>query len=193
VSVLRRLWPFVAATSTFGVVALVARGSITIDTGLGRRLRPLGPIDVDMDAPRDVVFDVIASPYLGRTPRALGHELQVWERSTDMVLAAHFTKTRWFTTTTVETVHFARPERVSFRLARGPVPHVVETFELSATDRGTRLRYAGELGADFWQLGSAWSGIVARTWERTVRESLESIREESERRATTQLRRRADI
>jgi hypothetical protein len=136
-----------------------------------------------MNAPRDAVFDVIASPYLGRTPRAMKGKLHVWERGTDMVLAAHFTTNRWFTTTTVETVRFEPPERVSFRLARGPVPHVVETFELRPTDRGTQLKYEGELGADFWLLGSAWSRIVARTWEHTVRQALEGIREESERRA----------
>jgi hypothetical protein len=59
----------------------------------------------------------------------------------------------------------------------------VETFELRPTDRGTQLQYEGEIGADLWQIGSAWSRIVARTWERTVRQSLEGIRMESERRA----------
>jgi hypothetical protein len=27
-------------------------------------------------------------------------------------------------------VRFERPERITFRLVRGPVPHVVETYEL---------------------------------------------------------------
>lgn len=179
----RRVRPLIAASAMVGVVALLARGSLTIDTGIGRRLRPLGPIDLDVHAPREIVFDVIAAPYLGRTPRAMANKLQVWERSTDMVLAAHFTENRWITTTTVETVRFERPERVSFRCARGPVPHVVETFELSSTDRGTRLRYAGELGTDFWQFGGVWGRIVARTWVKTVRLSLDGIRDESERRA----------
>jgi hypothetical protein len=177
-----RLWPLVAASGAFGIL-LTARGALTIDTGIGRQMRPLGPIDVDMDAPSAIVFDVIASPYLGRTPRALADKLQVWERSTDMVLAAHFTPTRWLTTTTVETVRFEPPERVSFRLTRGPVPHVAETFELRPTDLGTQLHYEGELGADFWLVGRAWGRIVARTWEDTVHQSLDGIREESERRA----------
>ena len=129
------------------------------------------------------MFDVIAAPYLHRTPHALAGELQVWERGTDMVLAAHFTRTRWFTTTTVETVRFERPHRVSFRLLRGPVPHVVETFELRPSDNGTEFEYRGELGTDFWALGSAWGMIVARQWEATVRQSLESISAEAQRRA----------
>ena len=54
-------------------------------------VRPLGPQQLEMAAPRELVFDVIAEPYLGRTPRALADKLRVLERGSDMVLAAHFT------------------------------------------------------------------------------------------------------
>jgi hypothetical protein len=87
-----------------GVYRLVARGQLTLDTGIGRRLRRLGPADFAVAAPRELVFDMIATPYLGRTPRALQDELAVWERGSDMVLAAHFTEVTCGTTTTVETV-----------------------------------------------------------------------------------------
>jgi len=60
-------------------------------------------------APREIVFDVIASPYLGRTPRALQSALEVWERGADMVLAAHFTPVKCGVTPTVETVRFTSP------------------------------------------------------------------------------------
>ena len=33
-----------------------------------------------MAAPRDTVCDVIAEPYLGRTPRALADEIEVLDR-----------------------------------------------------------------------------------------------------------------
>jgi hypothetical protein len=42
-------------------------------------------------APRETVFDLIAGPYLDRTPRALADKVRVLERGSDMVLAAHFT------------------------------------------------------------------------------------------------------
>jgi hypothetical protein len=53
-----------------------------------------------------------------------------------MVLAAHYTTTGRLTTTTVETVRFQRPHLVTFRLLRGPVPHVLETFELANPNMG---------------------------------------------------------
>ncbi len=163
---------------------LVVRGALTLDLGVGRRLRPLGPSHTSIAAPRETVFDVIAAPYLDRTPRAMRDKIEVLERGSDMVLAAHFTSlAARLTVTTVETVRFDRPDRVAFRLLRGPVPHITETFELRETDTGTDLEYRGELGTDLWRLGSWWGEQVARQWERTVAESLTLIQAEAERRA----------
>jgi hypothetical protein len=162
---------------------LLASGQLTLDTGIGRTVRPLGPIAVAMAAPRETVFDVIAAPYLGRTPRALAEEIEVLERASDMVLAAHRTPVGGgLVATTVETVRFDRPETIDFRLVRGPVPHVVERFTLHPDEAATRLEYTGELGADFWALGRWWADQVATRWEATVRGSLDRIKTEAERR-----------
>ncbi len=166
-----------------GGYVLLVRGAITVDLEIGRRVRPLGPLTSAIAAPRSTVFEVIASPYLGRTPRAMGDKLRVIERGSDMVLAAHFTTAGRLTTTTVETVRFEPPHRASFRLVRGPVPHVVETYELHESPSGTELLYTGELGTDLWRLGQWWGDLVARPWEETVASSLESIKTEAERRA----------
>ncbi len=162
---------------------LLASGAVTIDTGIGRRVRSLGPHSWPIAASREIVFDVIASPYLGRTPRAIEDKLQVWERGSDMVLAAHFTPVKYGVATTVETVRFQRPERIDFRVVRGPVPHVMESFVLDVADEGTRLTWKGELGTDFWGLGSLWGKRVAHAWERAVRQSLDAVVSEAERRA----------
>jgi hypothetical protein len=164
--------------------ALVARAGLTLDIGVGRRLRPLGPIALDIAAPPELVFEVIAAPYLGRTPRALRGKLEVLERGADLVLAAHFTPVAaGLRVTTVETVRFERPHRVTFRLVKGPVPHVLERYELRASERGTAFEYRGELGTDLWALGSIWGAVVAASWERTVASSLDAVRAEAERRA----------
>jgi hypothetical protein len=162
---------------------LLTSGALTLDLGLGRRLQPLGPLVRTIAAPRVLVFEVIAAPYLERTPRALEEKLQVWERGTDMVLAVHFTPVRCGVTTTVETVRFEPPGRVDFRVVRGPVPHVVESFLLTPRGETTELRWQGELGTDLWALGRWWGRRVALAWERAVYESFESIATEAERRA----------
>jgi hypothetical protein len=171
--------------SLAGLYVLVVRGALTLDLGIGRRTRPLGPLSRTMAAPPETIYDVVAAPYLGRTPRAMLDKLQVWERGSDMVLAAHFTPAGRLTATTVETVRFERPWRISFRLLRGPVPHVVETYELRELTGGTEFVYSGELGTDLWALGTWWAGRVAPAWERAVAASLDAIQAESERRART--------
>jgi hypothetical protein len=174
----------VAGSLLAGGAALVARARLTLDIGLGRRIRPLGPIALDIAAPPEVVFDVIAAPYLGRTPRALRGKLEVIERGADLVLAAHYTRVApGLTVTTVETVRFERPHRISFRLVKGPVPHVLERYELRPSDTGTAFEYSGELGTDLWAPGAAWGNIIAPSWEQTVERTLEGVLTEAERRA----------
>ena len=159
------------------LVALMARGRLTLDTGWGRTVTPLGPITMKVEAPRELVFDYLASPYLGRTPREVQRHLQVWERGSDMVVAAHLSRLRGYTAETVEAVRFERPDRVVFRHLRGPVPHAQESFVLTDDDGSTALEYRGEVGLDFWGLGKlaavAW---VVPTWERVVRESLDATK-----------------
>ncbi len=180
---MRRL--LVGGGGALGLYSLVVRGALTLDLGVGRRTRPLGPQRVAIAAPRETVFDVIAGPYR-RTPRAMQYKLEVLERSDDMVLAAHHTPLAFRQrATTVETVRFEPPDRIAFRLVRGPVPYVVETFEfVSTADGGTELVYTGSLGTDLWALGAWWGDLVAKSWERTVAASLAGAREEAERLAS---------
>jgi len=165
-----------------GAYLLTVRGALTLDLGVGRRLRILGPIRLHMLAQPETVFDVIAAPYLGKTPRAMEGKLKVLERGSDMVLAAHFTSVLGgVRATTVESVQFQRPNVISFRLVRGPVPHVRETFQLDPEHGGTTFTYSGEMGADLWAIGRCWAALVARPWERAVKKSLDDVKLEAER------------
>src|SRR5207247_2669436 len=130
---------------------LLTSGALTLD--VGRRLQPLGPLLQPIRAPQEVVFDVIAGPYLGKTPRALADKLQVWERASDMVLAEHFTRVKCGSTTTLETVRFQRPERIDFRLVRGPVPHLAESFILRQGEPGPAVRWLAIRGTQLWAIG----------------------------------------
>jgi hypothetical protein len=182
---MRKLGAGAMATLLAGVAyRLVVSGQLTLDIGIGRRVQPLGPLSMSIAADPETVFDVIASPYLGRTPRALSGEIEVLERSSDMVLAAHRTPVAGgLVTTTLETVRFEPPRQVAFRLVRGPVPHLVERFTLDPESGSTRLGYEGELGTDFGAVGRRWGDVVGRTWVATVQDSFDRIRAEAERRA----------
>jgi hypothetical protein len=179
----------VAAAAAGGMLAGIGAylglvtAAVPVDLGIGRRIRPLGPMTVRVAAPREVLYDVLVAPYSGRTTRALLEKVQVLERGTDMLLAAHYTPLRGrLRATTVETVRFTRPERIDFRLVRGPVPHVVESFRLDDDGDGAVLVYSGELGTDLWALGQRWGDLVATKWHAAVRESLDAARVEAERR-----------
>jgi hypothetical protein len=125
-----------------------------------------------------------AAPYANRQTRAMREKVEILERAGQMVLAAHRTPVgSGLTAVTVETVTLDPPNRMGFRLQRGPVPHVIETFTFEETADGTRLSYTGELGTDLWRLGQAWGDLVARSWVQTVRDSIAAIKTESERRA----------
>ena len=164
---------------------LVSTGALSVDTGWGRRVRELGPLAVRVAAPRDIVFDVAAAPYSSaQPPRALRDKVTVLERGTDLVVAKHRTRAGLVTTVTVEVVTLARPERIGFRLLRGPVPVVVEQFALTDSNGATELEYGGELGTDFWWPGALWGRVVAGYWERTVEASLQQIKASAEAVAT---------
>ncbi len=171
------------AVATGGYLALVT-GRLTVDLAVGRRTRPLGPIVVDIAAPCEQVYAAATAPYAVRRPRAMAEKVDILERTDHMVLAAHRTPVgKRLTAVTVETVTLDPPHRIGFRLLRGPVPLVTETFELEPTATGTRLTYAGELGTDLGHLGELWGDLVTRSWIKAVETSLAAIKTESERRA----------
>jgi hypothetical protein len=163
----------------------VVAGDLFLDLSIGRTVRPLGPIDQRIEASRELVFDVIATPYLASLPSSLADKIQVLDRSEEMVLAAHRTPVRdGLVATTIETVRFERPTAVHFRLVRGPVPYVIERFELTEDGEATLFHYEGELGADLWALGRWWGNLVAKRWDEAVRGSVTEITRIAEMRAT---------
>lgn len=170
--------------------SLVARGKLTLDLGWGRSVHDLGPIEFHIEAPRELVFETISGPYLGRTPKQLRDHLHVIKQGETYALAAHYTDLSLYTAETVELVEFDAPDRISFFHLRGPVPHADEEFRLHAEGDGTTLVYTGELGIDFWALGRlAGKYWVVPTWEAQVRDSLANTERIAEQRAEARSRR----
>jgi hypothetical protein len=162
-----------------GGFLLLAMGRLHLDLGWGRSLHELGPIEIRIAAPRDLVFEMIREPYLGHSPR--GSSIEVLARGKNLAVAAHHTKVHFYTARTVESVKFEPPDRVGFTHLTGPVPHAVEEFVLADADGDTELRYSGEVGIDFFFLGRiAGRRWVRPQWERAVREHLEDLKRRGE-------------
>lgn len=118
-----------AAGARTGLYLGLITGALTLDAAVGRRIRALDPIEIQIAAPRQLVHDLAAAPYARRQPRAMREKVHILEHGDGMVLAAHYTPLdKKLTAKTVETVTFQPPTRIGFRLLRGPVPHVSETF-----------------------------------------------------------------
>jgi len=167
---------------TAGMFLLLAMGRLHLDLGWGRSFHELGPITIQITATRDLVFEIISAPYLGRAPGGSG--IEVLARRDGLAVAAHHTKVHFYTARTVEVVEFDAPARVGFRHLTGPVPHAVEQFTLEELDGRTELRYEGQVGIDFFFLGRlAGRYWVRQQWERTVSEHLEELKERAELRA----------
>jgi hypothetical protein len=166
-----------------GAFLLLAMGRLHLDLGWGRSFHELGPMTVSIAASRELVFELIAAPYLDRTPRESG--IDVLARGEDIVVAAHQTPIHFYTARTVEVIDFDPPARVGFKHLTGPVPHAVEEFALDDVAGHTELRYQGELGIDYFVLGRiAARHWVRPQWERVVREHLDDLKERAEQRAS---------
>jgi hypothetical protein len=168
--------------SMAGGFLLLAMGRLHLDLGWGRSIHELGPIEIRIEAPRELVFALISGSYLGRAP---GHSgIEVLARRADIAVAVHHTKVHFYEARTVEVVMFEVPSRVDFRHLTGPVPHAIEEFTLEEVAGDTLLRYRGEVGIDFFFLGRlAGRHWVRPQWERAVGEHLEDVRHRAEQRA----------
>jgi hypothetical protein len=162
-----------------GGFLLLAMGRLNLDLGWGRSLHQLGPIEVRIAAPRDLVFAMLSEPYLGHTPRDSG--IEVLARGDDIAVATHHTRVHFYDSRTVEVITFEAPARVGFRHLAGPVPHALEQFALEEPNGVTELRYGGEVGIDFFFLGRIAGRFWVRPqWERAVREHLEDLKQRAE-------------
>jgi hypothetical protein len=173
---------FLLAASVAAGFLLLAMGRLHLDLGWGRSIHPLGPIAVRINARRDLVFELICTPYLERAPRDSG--IEVLARGRDVAVALHRTKVHFYEARTVEAIDFEPPARVGFRHLTGPVPHAVEEFTLEDAGGGSELRYHGEIGIDYFLLGRlAARHWVRPQWERMVREHMEDVKRRAEQRA----------
>ena len=148
---------------------------------MGTERSPTRPITFQIEAPRDLVFEIITAPYTGRTRSGSG--IDVLARSDELVVAAHHTRVHFYTARTVEIVEFEPPRRVGFRHLAGPVSHAIERFELDESGGRTELRYTGGGDRLLRPRQARGAPLGPAQWERAVREHLETVKDSAEQRA----------
>jgi hypothetical protein len=172
-----------------GAFLALATGRLHLDLGWGRSLHRLGPLQVRIEAPRELVYEILSAPYLGR---ARNDSIDVLARGESLVVASHLTKVHFYEARTVEAIELEPPVRMGFRHLTGPVPYAVEQFRLEHHDDETELHYDGELGIDFFLLGRiAGRRWVVPQWHRAVSEHLAAVKGQAEQRAQRQRARKA--
>jgi hypothetical protein len=163
-----------------GFLAL-AMGRLHLDLGWGRSTHPLGPLRVRIEAPRELVYEILSAPYLGR---ARSESIDVLAANDSLVVASHLTKVHFYEARTIEVIALDPPSKMGFRHLTGPVPEVTEEFRLEADGAATVLDYDGRLGIDFFLLGRfAARHWVLPQWNRAVAEHLDEVQKIAERRA----------
>ena len=73
--------------SAIGAYIGVVTGRLTLDLGIDRRTRPLGPLHLNIAAPRESVYAAAAAPCADRQTRAMREKIEILERAGQMVLA----------------------------------------------------------------------------------------------------------
>lgn len=164
-----------------GAFLALATGRLHLDLGWGRSLHRLGPLRTRIDAPRELVYEILSAPYLGR---ARNESIEVLARDDSLVVASHLTRIHFYEARTVEAINLEPPARMGFRHLTGPVPHAVEQFRLEPQGDMTELHYDGELGIDFFVLGRiAGRRWVVPQWHRAVGQHLDDVKERAEQRS----------
>jgi len=166
---------------TAGSFLALAMGRLHLDLGWGRSRHPVGLEPRRIEAPRELVYEILSAPYLGKAP---SESVEVLAGSDSLVVAAHLTKVHFYEARTVESVALEPPASMRFRHLTGPVPEASEEFRLEPDDDATVLHYDGEIGIDFFWLGRiAARRWVVPQWNRAVAEHLTEVRRIAEQRS----------
>ena len=114
-----------------------------------------------INAPREVVFQMLSAIGEGSLPGSQGESSRVLEREGDTIIAEFLTTSGKRTYRTVEKVQLYPPERMTFRHLEGPLAFAEEEFNLMEQDTGTELQYRGEIEYKVrWLPGIGW--LIAR-------------------------------
>ena len=141
-----------------------------------------------IEAPREMVFQMLSAFGKGTLPGAQGESSRILKREGNSIIVEFMTPSGGRIYRTVEEVKLFPPERISFRHLEGPLAFAEEEFKFVESEDGTELQYNGEIEHRVPLLpGVGW--IVALLYIRpkydaVIRAHMENAKVAAEARAT---------
>lgn len=156
-------WSTLVLAAVLGAVAVVlvleiVRGHVAVRTRWGRRFHDLQDRTVEVEAPLDVVRDLLRAAARGQTPGLTKEErTTVVREEGGLILNESVTASAFGPVWAMEAVQ-VHEDRVTYLHVAGPLPGTEEEFTLSERGGATTVRYRGRIPVSFWGLGA----LVAR-------------------------------
>jgi hypothetical protein len=147
----------------------------------------VGPIVAEIDAPVDLVFQMLAA--IGQGPVRPGESAEVLRRNGDELVCNFVTTVRLplgraRQVRTLEAVRLAPPDRIEYEHLDGPVRGLRESIVMeSLGPRRTRLVYRGTYRPTGPLAGHAFRLVSRSVIERAVADHFDELRDRAERRA----------
>ena len=146
----------------------------------------LRPHTVRVQAPRELVFQMMSHFGRGRLPGDNNESSKVLERDGNRLTVEFQTKALFATYTTVEVVNLYPPERITFEHLSGPLHYVKEEFRFEdVDDRQTDLTHSGEFIWSRFPFFGWFGGIIYTrpVFERTLVKHMAQVKQAAEARA----------
>ncbi|MDA1256781.1 MAG: SRPBCC family protein [Chloroflexi bacterium] len=144
----------------------------------------LAPHETIVDAPREMVFQMLTAFGRGRLPGSKEKSL-ILEEDGDRLVVEFTTDAVYRTYTTVEEVVLYRPDRITFKHLDGPLESCDEVFTFEELPDGRTLwRHTGSFRLGWPVVGGVVGRNVTKRWfERVMRKHMRGMKEAIEARA----------
>ena len=137
-----------------------------------------------IEAPREMVFQMLTSFGKGGLPGSEGDTSKVLERDGDTVVVEFLTSSGRRTYRTVERVQLFPPERVTFEHLEGPLWSAQEEFSLAEEASGTDMHYQGDFEYKVQGMpGIGWLIAVIyikRKYDAVIRDHMDRLKSAAE-------------
>lgn len=144
----------------------------------------LTPHEVTVDAPREMVFEMLTAFGRGQLPGAK-EKTRVLEEDGDRLVVEFTTDAIYKTYVTLEEVTLHRPDRITFKHLDGPFESCDEIFTFEELPDGQTLwRHTGSFTLGWPVVGKVVGRNITKRWfERVMRKHMREMKEAIEARA----------